>query len=388
MARINPDDAVVNARIVYWGIEGSGKTTNLQTIYRKLRPDHRGELESLPTRIDPTVHYEVLPIELGEIAGLRTRIQMVAVPGSADQAPTRKQLLDQVDGVVLVIDSQADRIEENTASLAELRAALSDYGRSLEDVPLVIQCNKRDLSDPFTLEELYRRLDVGGAAVFEAVATETTGVLQTLSTLSKHVIRTLRGQQFDVESQREAAPEPAPVAPPPVEQPTPIEPETDDFDHAPPTVIDFGPADAPLPEAAADRMEAAILAEGEHPESDDIDSLASSAQNLLDAPWEQASDEFDAMPSSADFDAISGADESDPMAEPIPAGPTPSPSQPMNTPKGPQLSPELSVESVGEATRSGERGVRVPLVVADKDGRRATLVLNISLDALLDEDTG
>ena len=45
----------VNARIVYWGVEGAGKRTNLRVIHAKLRADHRGELRELPTRIDPTV---------------------------------------------------------------------------------------------------------------------------------------------------------------------------------------------------------------------------------------------------------------------------------------------------------------------------------------------
>ena len=38
----------LEARILYWGIEGAGKTTNLQTIHGKLRADNRGELEQVP----------------------------------------------------------------------------------------------------------------------------------------------------------------------------------------------------------------------------------------------------------------------------------------------------------------------------------------------------
>ena len=42
-------------------------------------------------------------------------------PGAPEQAPTRKQLLDQVDGVVLVIDAEPRRIDENAAIVEELR---------------------------------------------------------------------------------------------------------------------------------------------------------------------------------------------------------------------------------------------------------------------------
>src|SRR5690606_19974116 len=183
-----PEAPVVDARIVYWGIEGAGTSTNLRWIHAKLRPDHRGRLEHVPTRLDPTVSYERLPIELGEIAGVRTRIQIVAVPGGPEHAPTRKALLDRVDGLVFVVDARRACIDANVAALEELRSALAAYGRSLEEVPLVVQYNKQDLSDAFVLEELHRKLDVRGAAVFEAVATEGVGVLQTLTTISKRVV--------------------------------------------------------------------------------------------------------------------------------------------------------------------------------------------------------
>lgn len=184
--------AEVNARIVYWGIEDAGKTANLQAIHARLRPDHRGPLEEIPTRLDPSVCHERLMIELGQIAGQRTQIEIIAVPGSADHAITRKQLLDQVDGIVFVVDARRECIDQNLASFEELRQGLAAYGRRLETLPLVVQYNKRDLSDPYVLEELHRKLELRHAAVFEATATEGSGVLQTLTTISKRVVRALR----------------------------------------------------------------------------------------------------------------------------------------------------------------------------------------------------
>ncbi|MBW2493322.1 MAG: hypothetical protein JRE43_01115 [Deltaproteobacteria bacterium] len=352
MAKMNSDETAVNARILYWGIDGAGKTTNLQSIHRKLRADHRGEIQREATLIDPTVEYESLAIELGEVGGLKTRIQMIAVPGGANQAPTRKQLLDQVDGIVLVVDSREERIEENASSLTELGEMLLEYGRNLEDVPLVLQYNKRDLSDPYAIEALHRKLGMNGVAVFEAVATETSGVLQTLSTLSKHVIRSLRGQQFS--AQTEAQPEPAES---PGGSSHPAEPIQAD-EGEPVTQLtqtafaeETAPA-APDPEvSAATRMEDAILAEEEHPEASALDDLAASAQTALDIPWGELQDE------------------SEPRA-------------------AVQLDSEFSIASVGEATRNGERGVRIPLVVSDKSGRTSNLVLSIQLDPEDDGESG
>ena len=149
MAKVSGGGDEVNARIVYWGIEGAGKRTSLEGVYRKLRPDHRGEMREVPTRFDPSVSYTVLPIELGDLGGLRTRIELVAVPGAPEHAPTRKQLLDQVDGIVFVVDCRRERAEENLTSLEELTKALEDYARSIDEIPFVVQYNKRDLADAY-----------------------------------------------------------------------------------------------------------------------------------------------------------------------------------------------------------------------------------------------
>jgi signal recognition particle receptor subunit beta len=335
MTEANAEGAVVNARIVYWGIQGSGKTANLQAIFAKLRPDHRGEMCEVPTPFDPTVTYEELPIELGEIAGVRTQIFLVAVPSSPEQAPTRKRILDQVDGVVLVLDSQRERIDENVACVHELRRFLADYGRTLEEMPLVVQYNKRDLVDPYALEELHRKLGLGGTAVFETVATEMTGVLQTLSTISKRVIRTLR------ERGSEEKPEPVPV-----EAPTVIETPAMGA-AASEASVDLGAAPPDL--SSSERMQEAILREAEHPERGAIDEAAHRAETLLDTSWEQVAGEIERS-------------------------------------AGIRMGPDLSIVSVGRATRSGERAVRVPLVLGDDDGNTSTLVLTIQLDPLMDED--
>jgi signal recognition particle receptor subunit beta len=339
MAKVSAESDEVNARIVYWGVEGAGKHTSLQNVATKLRPDHRGEMRSVPTPLDPSVSFTVLPIELGEIGGVRTRIEMVTVPGAPEQAPTRKQLLDQVDGIVFVADSQRERIEENVASMDELRKALADYARSLEEMPLVVQYNKRDLTDPYALEELHRRLALGDATVFEAVATEGSGLLQTLSTISKKVIRTLRGQRLDGEPRSGPPPLEAQAA---QEPPAPLQLEEEAALPQP----DAAPApQGPEPEA---QMEEAILQEAEHPEAAEIEAEVQAAQGVLEQPWPHT---------AADLTA----------------------------PLGARIDSDLSIVSVGEATRADERSVRLPIVLGDGEGATSTLVLTIRLDPLVDE---
>jgi signal recognition particle receptor subunit beta len=184
----------VNARIALWGIAGAGKSTTLRTIYKKLRSDLRGELRREPTRLDPTVYYETLPILLGQVGDFENQIEIVAVPGADDMAMTRKQLLDQVDGIVLVLDCAPERIEANWDSIEELRASLEDYGRRLDKFPLVLQYNKRDIADPFAIEELHRRIGLTRAAVFETIATTGHGILPALTTIAKNVVRARKGK--------------------------------------------------------------------------------------------------------------------------------------------------------------------------------------------------
>jgi signal recognition particle receptor subunit beta len=341
MAKVSREAAEVNARIVYWGIEGSGKTANLRAAFAKLRPDHRGEIRDVPSRLDPTVSYEILPISLGEIAGIHTQIEMIAVPGHAEQAPTRKQLVDRVDGVVFVVDADPDKLDANLASFDELSRALGAYGRSLADVALVVQYNKRDLADPYALEDLHRKLAPGNAPIFEAVATEGTGVLQTLSTISKRVIRSLREQSLNVGAEP-LAPEPEPLAPEPAVAgeafAAPPEPE--------PPVAEEALATAP------EGMESAILGEPSHPEAPALDAATRQAETLLDTPsWPQVTGEIE-------------------------------------RPTGARLGPDLSIVSVGEASRADDRSVRLPLVLGDAEGSTTTVVLTLRIDVLVDEDPG
>jgi signal recognition particle receptor subunit beta len=209
MAELSRERTEVNARILYWGAEGSGKTENLRHVHRRLRADHRGPLRAVPTPLDPSLSYELLPIALGEISGVQVRLHVVAVPGSPEQAPTRTQLLDRVDGIVLVVDSRPERIDANLESFEELRASLAAYGRSLSDVAIVVQYNHRDRADELTLEALHRKLDLRGAPVFEAVAAQGKGVLQTLTTISKRVMRRLREEGVEgLPTARSEAPAP------------------------------------------------------------------------------------------------------------------------------------------------------------------------------------
>jgi signal recognition particle receptor subunit beta len=211
MVQINFGERQVNAKIVYYGPGMSGKTTNLEIVYQKAPPTNRGELTSISTDGDRTLFFDFMPLDLGTVAGLKTSFQIYTVPGQVYYNSTRKLVLQGVDGVVFVADSSASMVEENLESLRNLEQNLAEYGKSLEDVPFVIQYNKRDLPDALPVEELERLLNPHGVPSFEAVANTGHGVFPTLKALAAVVIQSIHAGARGPAAPTAVAPAPAPV---------------------------------------------------------------------------------------------------------------------------------------------------------------------------------
>jgi len=182
------------AKIVYYGPGLCGKTTNLQWIYSRTQEGSRGEMVSLETETDRTLFFDLLPIDVGQIAGFATRIQLYTVPGQVFYNTTRKLVLKGVDGVVFVADSQRAMLDANVDSFRNLEENLAEMGLSVDSVPLVLQYNKRDLADICSVEELERALNRKGWPYREAIALEGEGVLETLKTVSRSTLMSLKGR--------------------------------------------------------------------------------------------------------------------------------------------------------------------------------------------------
>jgi len=192
MAVIDQKKKEISAKIVYYGPGLSGKTTNIHFIHTKLKPEHRGKLMTLATQTDRTLFFDYLPVELGEVRGIKTRFQIYTVPGQVFYNATRKLVLKNVDGIVFVVDSQKRLMNENIDSLNNLEANLNFYNKKLEDVPIIFQYNKRDLPEILSVEELQQKLNRLGVPHQEAVASEGKNVLSTLTMISKMVLQKQR----------------------------------------------------------------------------------------------------------------------------------------------------------------------------------------------------
>lgn len=176
----------IQFKIVYYGPGLGGKTTNLEFVHKKSRPQNRGKLLSLNTEAERTLFFDLLPVQLGKFKGYTVRTHLCTVPGQIAQDRTRRMILRNVDGIVFVVDSQRDRIDDNVASIRNLETNLIRQGDDPSRMPLAVQYNKRDLPTAMGLPELRRALSVPvGALEVEACAVSGQGVFDTFKGIVK-----------------------------------------------------------------------------------------------------------------------------------------------------------------------------------------------------------
>ncbi len=191
MAVFNNLRKEIDAKIVYYGPGLSGKTTNLQFIHQNLKPEQRGKLVSLATNEERTLFFDFLPIELEKVRGFKTRFHLYTVPGQTYYGATRRAVLSGADGVIFVADSQADKMEDNLLSFKDLQENLCYYRKKIENTPLIIQYNKRDLPNILPVEELNKKINPLNVLNFEASAISGKGVFEALTMICRLVLKAI-----------------------------------------------------------------------------------------------------------------------------------------------------------------------------------------------------
>jgi len=188
MSFVNYAQRQIQLKIVYYGCGLCGKTTNIQYIHRRVNPAARGRLVSIATEEERTLYFDFLPLSLGTVKGLRTRFHLYTVPGQSFYNASRKLVLQGVDGIVFVADSQVSRLDENVDSYLNLWDNLRSQSEDPSSLGMVLQMNKRDLSNIFSVADLTELLNHTGSPVLEACALTGVGVFETLKTVCKQVI--------------------------------------------------------------------------------------------------------------------------------------------------------------------------------------------------------
>lgn len=193
MSFINYAAKEINCKIIYYGAGLCGKTTNVQYVYEHTQQERRGKLVNLSTENERTLFFDFLPLSVGEISGYQTRFHLYTIPGQTFYEVSRQFIMKGVDGVVFVVDSQAERMEANVESFEALAKALDHQGYDIHKLPVVLQYNKRDVPGAVSVAQLEATFNAMKRPAFEAVAHRGEGVMETLQAISQWVIREIKG---------------------------------------------------------------------------------------------------------------------------------------------------------------------------------------------------
>ncbi len=183
----------LDIKIVYYGPALAGKTENLKYIYSKIRPDRRGELVKINTKGERTLYFDFMPIEF-QLNPYKLKVHLYTVPGQVFYRVARKLVLRGADGIVFVADSTPERREANVQSMEEMLSNLNEEQISLDEIPIVLQYNKRDLSNALDIAILQNDLNRGYCPYILAVASEGKGVIETLDTILKLTISKVKAK--------------------------------------------------------------------------------------------------------------------------------------------------------------------------------------------------
>jgi len=192
---INYASKEVNCKVVYCGAGLCGKTTNIQYVYEQTQKDICGKLVTLSTENERTLFFDFLPLSVGNVRGYKTRFHLYTIPGQTFYRTSQQFILKGVDGVVFVVDSNVERMETNIESFDLLGKSLNSQGYEISKLPLVFQYNKRDLPNILSVEELQTTFNPTGRPFFEAIANQGYGVMESLESISKMIIRELKGEE-------------------------------------------------------------------------------------------------------------------------------------------------------------------------------------------------
>jgi signal recognition particle receptor subunit beta len=203
MALVNHAKKEINAKIVYFGPEWAGKAANLSHIFGKLKEAFRGSFKSMNLQSDRMLFFDFVPSGQGTLNGYTIRFHIYTITGEVTHASSWKMVLKGVDGVVFVADSDPTRMTANLESLNLLDSCLGAYGKSLADIPCVLQCNKRDLPEAADLAGMEQLLNPRSIPVVPAVARKGEGVLESIFNLVKMVLKNLREGGLELDRQAE-----------------------------------------------------------------------------------------------------------------------------------------------------------------------------------------
>jgi signal recognition particle receptor subunit beta len=175
-------------KIAYVGVPGAGKTTNIQSIFRQTSPELSSRPLDLRQLQTGNPYFDFLPLSIAEYKSQSIKLNLFSIPSYRHWKTLRMQLLQGIDGIVWVVDSRNDRIDENERILLQLENDLAELGLALSSIPCITQFNHRDSNDAAPLQALQAAFGIKAANYQEAVAVRDIGVLETIEKLGEKIL--------------------------------------------------------------------------------------------------------------------------------------------------------------------------------------------------------
>jgi hypothetical protein len=186
---VNYKEQIIQLKIVYYGCAMSGKTTTLRYLFKKF--SNEKNLTSIETTTGRTLFFDfgVLSMKGGDWL---IKIALYSATGQDFYAATRPATLTGADGIIFIIDSQKNLIDDNLNSWLELK---SFYGKNIKELPLVLCLNKQDLKDLSDQETLIEKFEVDNFSNFKMIETEAItgkGVIKTFKYMMEFLFPTIK----------------------------------------------------------------------------------------------------------------------------------------------------------------------------------------------------
>ncbi len=184
---IDSSRGVVRFKVVYHGIAMSGKTTNIEQLARRSGLD----VLSFDTKEEKTLVFDYVTKKLN-LEGFTLTFSIYTIPGQDIYSDIRRMVMRGADAVVFVVDSSEKMLSENRKFITTLEEDLRTYGKNLEETPVVVQYNKRDLPDALPIDVLMKEVYIPGKKTVEAVAIKGEGVEETFNLITEELVRMFR----------------------------------------------------------------------------------------------------------------------------------------------------------------------------------------------------
>jgi signal recognition particle receptor subunit beta len=194
MSLVNYAAREISFKIVYAGPGLSGKTSNMQYIYNKTRPELKSKMISLATLTERSLFFDFAPQSLSPIGGLKPRFHLNTVPGPVFYDVARKLVFKGADAIVFVADSQVERSDANVEAIEIVEAIMAMHGLDLRSTPTAVQYNKRDLPSALPVAELDELTASLAGPRFEAVAPLGQGVFESLKAVARPLLENYRAK--------------------------------------------------------------------------------------------------------------------------------------------------------------------------------------------------